>query len=1225
MSAEDRQNGYRKSRWWHVPLDQLFADYGNCSTEHGDVLKTGHEPIHGSKSGECVALWPDEGRWWCSSCQASGDAASYLMAAEGVAYPGAAKRLTERFGAPPDTLPQIVARGRQLRDVTRDALDALVASNDPPRLFTREDSPVRLVPTVDRALVVQGLTDSQVRHELTASADFVFIRVNRKTEEESRIPFPPPTEVVADVLAQPSWPFPPLRGLVDRPTLRRDGSLLDTQGYDPASGLYLARTPGLQVPSVADCPTSEEVARAKALLSTVLADFPFTCDADKATAHALGLLPFVRELIDGPTPLHMIEAPTPGVGKGLLADVLVHPACGRTGRTMVSQARDDDEYRKRLLAVLREQRQAIQFDNLNRVIDSGALCSVLTAYPTSSDRLLGVNVTLTVPVRSTFLATANNPQTSMEVARRTVRSRLDPKVERPWMRGGFRIERLFEWVSERRGDLIWAYLTLARSWIAAGRPTWKGAALGSFERWSDVIGGILSHAGITGFLGNLESFYEAADTETTVWQAFVADWWASFKDTEVGAKDLFPIAVATEGLDLGNSASERSQQIRFGKMLAKQRNRVIAGYRVAAGGTAQRLQRWRLLPTTPNPPKTEEPTDEVYKVYVGVCSDPHPAGAPTSDGVFSSGTDGETYTDIHNIHSEKWAACPVCAGELIGGEYCPRCRPEPKAEPPSSAPYTLVTEQAGLAAALAALRGSSVVALDIETAVAAGSDSRDRKNQTALDPRQGRVRLVQLAAEGHTFVLDRFLIGDLAPLAPLFAEDGPVLVGHNIKFDLEFLAAAGLPIPRAHVFDTMIGAKLLEDSAARPPKGHFGLGAVAERYLGTPLDKSEQTSDWSGPLSQEQLTYAARDATVLLPLAEALRERLRAADLDRVADLERRALPAFVWMGHVGAPFDIEAWAGLGEAAFQQQQEVETQLRELAGQPVNPFAKGKKIGEPLNWSSPPQVIALLADRDHTITSTSSDVLKSIADEEPLAQLILDLREAAKRAGTYGKAVSAYVQPTTGRVHADWKQMGSRAGRTSCAHPNLQNVPRVKAYRACFRPRDGRVLVKADYSQVELRIAAEMSRDPRMLQAYQAGEDLHVVTAASVLGRSNGSVTPEARQAAKAINFGLQYGMGAPGLREYARQTFGVAMTEAEAVEHRNAFRRTYRGLTAWQRKQGGAYGSGPIDTRTIVGRRRIGVANYTEKLNSPIQGTGADGLKLALALLWETRDPGPER
>jgi len=191
---------------------------------------------------------------------------------------------------------------------------------------------------------------------------------------------------------------------------------------------------------------------------------------------------------------------------------------------------------------------------------------------------------------------------------------------------------------------------------------------------------------------------------------------------------------------------------------------------------------------------------------------------------------------------------------------------------------------------------------------------------------------------------------------------------------------------------------------------------------------------------------------------------------------------------------------------------------------------------------------------------------------------------------------------------------------SCSRPNLQQVPRTPAYRACFRPTDGRVLVKADYSQIELRIAAELSGDERLLAAYVAGEDVHALTAGEVMGRRNGEVTRADRQAAKAINFGLMYGCGVPRLRQSALQEYGVELSEAEGNRFRRQFFTTYSGLKQWQRQTARNH---PVDTRTLCGRRRIGVANYTEQINTPIQGTGADGFKAALAALWESREQCP--
>jgi DNA polymerase-1 len=206
------------------------------------------------------------------------------------------------------------------------------------------------------------------------------------------------------------------------------------------------------------------------------------------------------------------------------------------------------------------------------------------------------------------------------------------------------------------------------------------------------------------------------------------------------------------------------------------------------------------------------------------------------------------------------------------------------------------------------------------------------------------------------------------------------------------------------------------------------------------------------------------------------------------------------------------------------------------------------------------------------------------------------------------------------VYAGWKQIGSDAGRMSCSKPNLQQVPRGKAYRCCVRAPEGRVLVKADYSQIELRIAAKVTGDRAMLDAYHRGEDIHTATARSILGIEE--VTKEHRQLAKACGFGLIYGMSAGGLQSYARNGYGVEMTAEEAGRYRESFFDTYAGLRAWHNR---VKRERAAESRTLAGRRRLfdDKTPDTFRFNSPVQGTGADGLKLALALLWERRGRCP--
>jgi DNA polymerase-1 len=195
-----------------------------------------------------------------------------------------------------------------------------------------------------------------------------------------------------------------------------------------------------------------------------------------------------------------------------------------------------------------------------------------------------------------------------------------------------------------------------------------------------------------------------------------------------------------------------------------------------------------------------------------------------------------------------------------------------------------------------------------------------------------------------------------------------------------------------------------------------------------------------------------------------------------------------------------------------------------------------------------------------LPNANDDSLAAV--DHPLAVLLRDYRSANKLATTYGKVwvKNAYRD---GRLYPSWKQIGADSGRMACSAPNLQNLPRDLRYRACFRAPDCRVLVKADYSQIELRIAAKISGDAEMAADYQRGEDLHARTARTVLGIAE--VTKEHRQLAKALNFGLLYGMGAKGFRDYARNNYGVDLSLENAQAYRSAFFKSYPGLAAWQR------------------------------------------------------------
>lgn len=343
---------------------------------------------------------------------------------------------------------------------------------------------------------------------------------------------------------------------------------------------------------------------------------------------------------------------------------------------------------------------------------------------------------------------------------------------------------------------------------------------------------------------------------------------------------------------------------------------------------------------------------------------------------------------------------------------------------------------------------------------------------------------------------------------------------------------------------------------------------------------------------------------MLLPLRAALTAKLEAARLMPTVELENRALPAVAWMAGTGVGFDRPAWEGLAA-------EAATEGAARAGE-LTALAPARQNGKAWNWNSPKQVTEAFAAAGVTLTTTADASLAAV--NHPLAVALRAYRAAAKRSGTYGLEWLRHVS-ADGRVHPGWRQCGADSGRMACREPNVQNLPRDARYRRCFTAPPGRVLVKADYSQIELRLAARIANEPTMLAAYRDGKDLHTETAKAILGKAE--VTKSDRQLAKALNFGLLYGMGAARLAEYARTNYGVVLTNSEATAHRDKFFATYHGLAAWHRRSVGGHRA--VSTRTPLGRRRAGVTSYTEKLNTPVQGAGADGLKAALALLWERR------
>ena len=531
--------------------------------------------------------------------------------------------------------------------------------------------------------------------------------------------------------------------------------------------------------------------------------------------------------------------------------------------------------------------------------------------------------------------------------------------------------------------------------------------------------------------------------------------------------------------------------------------------------------------------------------------------------------------------------------------------------------YKLITTPEELRSTVEELKQHPVIGFDTET--------------TALDPYRGRLRLVQFAApDGVRIIdLDRFADSDvkngeaLAPLRELLAAPRPIKIAHNAKFDAKWIKHT-LGVELGGLFDTLLASQII--SAGDTDERH-GLEAVASRYLGETVDKAEQLSDWSGELSENQLEYAARDASVLLALREKQIEKLKADALLKCAQLEFECVLPVASLELSGIYLDKERWREQLAVVEKKRAELAEQLQDLLAEES---MQGSLFGGPtrldLNIDSHVQLTKALKRRGIEVPDgTRNWKLQPLAEKHIEIKTLLEYRTVQKALTSYGENILNEISPVTGRIHADFRQIGAPTGRMACTNPNIQQVPHSIEYRRCFRAPEGRKLVIADYSQIELRILADFTNDKGFVDAFNSGADLHKVTAAQVFNTSLESVTKEQRDFAKRLNFGVVYGIGA---QRFSMMT-GLSLTEAEDILRR--YFATYRRLDTWLRDAARQAVRERTAPRTVAGRlarfrfdmedrQAVSLAQRNGK-NSPIQGSSADILKRALRLLHdELRD-----
>lgn len=459
----------------------------------------------------------------------------------------------------------------------------------------------------------------------------------------------------------------------------------------------------------------------------------------------------------------------------------------------------------------------------------------------------------------------------------------------------------------------------------------------------------------------------------------------------------------------------------------------------------------------------------------------------------------------------------------------------------------------------------------------------------------------------------------LSLLEPLFNNDTILWIGQNIKYDLLVLKWYDIEI-KGNVYDTMLAHYLIE------PEGRHNMDLLSAQYLNYEPIHIEELIGKKGKDQGNMRTvdiekvadYAAEDADITYQLKHKLAPLVITNKVENVLDnIENPLVKVLTNMEKEGVSIDTHF---LQDYSLQLAQEAQ----------VFEEAVYEKAGVRFNLGSPKQLGEVLFDKlkvdpkaKKTKTgqyATGEDVLQKLGMNNPIVADILSFREVTKLKSTYVDALPGMINPKTGRVHTSYAQAVAVTGRLSSNNPNLQNIPvrtnRGKQIRKAFIPREGRVLVSADYSQIELRIVAAISGDKNMCEAFQQGKDIHTATAAKVYGIPEAEVTKEQRYKAKSVNFGIIYGQGAFGLAE----NLGISRTEAKTII--DNYKKEFIGITTYMTETVKfAEKNGYV--ATLMGRKRwlkdINSTNFTVKgyadrnaINTPIQGTAADMIKLAM-------------
>ncbi len=517
----------------------------------------------------------------------------------------------------------VISSEQRTQDVTEMALAALEVHNNPPFLFVRSGELIRITSDENGMPRIEEVDLEIMRHILRRAADF--FKLHKKqiantdgTKETifNEVKADPPIDLVKDLLATPTHliAVPSLYGIIECPTILRDNTLIQSPGYNYPTRLYYAPQNSL-ILNVPEQVSYSQAIDAYNTLKEIFVDFPFDGDASRENCIAALITAVIRPMITGPIPMVILDKPVAGTGASKIAEIISIVACGRVGG-MMSQPMSEEEWGKKITAVLSKGKTVVIVDNIESKLYSASLASVITSS-VWEDRKMGSHEMTTLPNISVWIGTGNNIGLGGDMPRRCFWVRLDPQEARPWQRTGFKHEDLIGYVTENRGKILSAILTIARGWIQGGciAPA-KVPLVGSFESWRVIVGGIMEYLGANSFLGNLEALYAAADSEAAQWDSFTAVWFEIFgkremlmsevsdrvhRETDSASAEYSSVVklfdVLPDYLAAAWSKNPKTFGNVLGKALARKVNRVYPnGCVIQRGDESHHATRWLIAP-----------------------------------------------------------------------------------------------------------------------------------------------------------------------------------------------------------------------------------------------------------------------------------------------------------------------------------------------------------------------------------------------------------------------------------------------------------------------------------------------------------------------------------------------------------------------------------------------------------------------------------------------------